>query len=365
MRRIGSTSRFSMRSARRACLYGAAILVVLQIIVVAIFHEVPQFGDPIFGARADRLQQRLRADPGERPLTIVALGSSRVQNGVSGQVIEKIVEENLHRRCVCFNFGFPWEGPITEHLYLQRLIDQGIRPDLLIVDVFPLYLIDIDRRPIEATRLEPERIRRTEAASLSRYGFDKHEIQRAHREAAISPWTRLRCQMLSRSGDRLIPAGNIYQNCGRFDDTGWLPIDAAMSPVEGRSRRVARQVTEFAPYLADWQPSARERQALRDLLALARVKGIPTLLVAMPSASEFRMLLSEKSRLRVAQLHAELRRDFGVAIVDAEGWLPNSEFNDALHLYSRGAEFFTRRFCAEEIVPLLERESTALSSRRK
>ena len=113
--------------------------------------------DPEFAAKFERLQARLDEHPNQ-PL-ILMLGSSRTLlmldagslhpdwNGTPAQV---------------FNFGMKGSGPLLELLCLERLLKAGVRPNLLLLEVFPRALQSsagsfarrslVSGRPAEACR---------------------------------------------------------------------------------------------------------------------------------------------------------------------------------------------------------------------
>src|SRR5262249_40283015 len=80
------------------------------------------------------------APSGPRPRLVLMLGSSRTALGVRGQQMERQLREALDFPVVVFNFGIPAAGPLTELLTLKRLLREGLRPDLLLIEVLPPQL---------------------------------------------------------------------------------------------------------------------------------------------------------------------------------------------------------------------------------
>ena len=46
-----------------------------------------------------------------------------------------------------------------------------------------------------------------------------------------------------------------------------------------------------------------------------------------------------------------VRGTYGVAIVDARGWVPDEEIFDSYHVLASGADMFSERLVREELVP--------------
>jgi hypothetical protein len=88
--------------------------------------------DPEYGHRLNRLKPiAVWAKENHRPLVIV-LGSSRVEMG--------FVPEQLPTSACVFNFAQSGCGPVGQFLKLERLINSGIKPDYVLVEVLrPLW----------------------------------------------------------------------------------------------------------------------------------------------------------------------------------------------------------------------------------
>ena len=103
-------------------------------------------------------------------------------------------------------------------------------------------------------------------------------------------------------------------------------------------------------------------RALRDLLALCRHEGIPTVLYLMPEGSIFRGWYTPSTRACFEDHLIRLSREYGVPIVNARTWMPDKYFGDSHHLYRRGASFFTRRFGSEVLSCLIKGQPQAMPS---
>ena len=83
----------------------------------------------------------------DRP-TVVMLGSSRTGLAFHGKRAEQALAAELGRPAVAFNYGVPASGPVTHLVYLDRLLDGGITPDVLVLEVMPTMLTPSTDRAI-------------------------------------------------------------------------------------------------------------------------------------------------------------------------------------------------------------------------
>ena len=62
------------------------------------------------------------------------------------QCVERELEDVLGRPVVVFNFGLWGAGPGTSLLTLHRLLAEGTRPDLVLIEVLPIFSLGNRRR---------------------------------------------------------------------------------------------------------------------------------------------------------------------------------------------------------------------------
>src|SRR5207248_1044291 len=121
---------FARRSALTFVWAVAAFAAGQLVLGLAVERWLPQARDPDYAAKVERLRAR-RAEAPDRPLVLV-LGSSRVQLGLRGGPVYAD-----GRTALVFNFGLSGAGPYLEALCLRRLFAEGVRPDLLVLEVLP------------------------------------------------------------------------------------------------------------------------------------------------------------------------------------------------------------------------------------
>ena len=68
------------------------------------------------------------------------LGSSRTLNALCGTTIDAELQRDLGQQVIVFNLGSTGVAPPAELLTFGRLVRDGVRPDLLLIEVFPAFL---------------------------------------------------------------------------------------------------------------------------------------------------------------------------------------------------------------------------------
>src|SRR5207237_388340 len=132
--------------------------------------------DPGYSDKEIRLARQEALNP-EGP-RVVMLGTSRTAAAFhAGRVRDQL------GRGVVFNFGIPASGPITHIIYLKRLLADGHRPDLLLLEVLPPTLADtpgglgIPAGPLEGRFFFGDRLLHHEIEDVIRYGFPEDQVR--------------------------------------------------------------------------------------------------------------------------------------------------------------------------------------------
>jgi hypothetical protein len=333
-------------------------------LAVAIDRWLPHFRDPFYAYKAARLRDRVLGTPA-RPLTVVMLGSSRTGCGLRGGLLEEQLPGQLGRPAVVFNLGIAGAGPVTELLSFQRLRAEGIRPDLLLVEVLPPLLAGQTPAPAEAEWLHADRLWLHELALLGRYNFPTDRLFRDWWQAWPVPCYGHRFAILSRLAPRLLPM-QYRQDWSRFcDASGWagITLDASWT-LEQRRRAVERTQREYSSCFLGFRLGGPACQALRELLEACRRDGIATALVVMPEGTEFRSWYPPPVWEQIEQFLGELSREYDAPLINAREWVGDEHFSDSHHLLTSGATVFTRRLGREVLQPLLagQRRATELAA---
>ena len=330
------------RCARRAVVGGVMAFAALQLGFGLLAEARPQVRDPLYGDKLVKLRRRLR----DADRTVVMLGSSR-----TGLAFHAANVEGQLGGVVAFNFGIPAAGPVTQLVYLKRLLSDGVTPDLLLVEVLPsLLAASADGRPQECGMLPAERLTRSECDAVAGYGFPSDAVHARWARTVALPAYWLRFQALTRVLPSSLPWHARCDWSRGADDDGFSRAWSQTVDDEKRSKLTENARREYAPTLAEYTPGGPAVAALEDLLAICRERGVPVRLVMMPESSSFRAYFPPAGYDRL--LH---RLDtFNVSLVNARDWLDDAAFYDGHHTFVAGADVFTERLTREAIGPALK-----------
>ena len=127
------------RRARRTVAALVAVWLASQLCLAVAADASTWLRDPLFGDKHAKLSQRIaaRTNGGGKPLSVVCVGSSRTCYAIRGDALERTLERSADRPVAAFNFGIPAAGPVTNLITVRRLLVDGDRPDLLVLEVMP------------------------------------------------------------------------------------------------------------------------------------------------------------------------------------------------------------------------------------
>jgi hypothetical protein len=334
---------------------------VLQIgLAVAIEFWLPDLRDPAYGVKLRVLKHRVTAGVTQQPMVLMG-GSSRVEYGLLGQPLEQQLAEELGTRPVVFNFGITAGGALTQLLVINRLVGEGIRPDLMLVEVFPPNL-SVNTGLNELPRLTPERLWLDELPLLANFGARPlPELRVEWWQGWPAPSYSHRHAILTRLAPLFLPGGVVAISSSRFDDSGMGPTFTCPRSPEEHQHAVAATIAQYRPWFHEFRLGGACCDALRETLRLCRREHIGAALVLMPEATEYRdTLYSPESWAQIEAFVADLSREFDVPVINARDWVPSDEFADGHHLIAAGAERFTERLGREHLAPLLRGTRPAL-----
>jgi hypothetical protein len=344
---------------RGALLWAAAVFVCGQLALsMTMSLWRPELRDPEYGLKLRSLRARL-AEHARRQPSVLVMGSSRVAVGFRPASLP-VYREGTGSSPVIFNFSLCYSGPLLELICLRRLLDDGIRPEHIILEIWPPLLNLESVEENQDTSLNILRMGWQDVRVLDRYSAPSWTRYRRWGRAQMVPWSFYRYPIMNRHApDWLDPSSRRDVNWHGLDDWGWLQVpdyrvhlsDAAYRAILERTRGMSGGV------LANLQITDPARRALRELLTLCRERHVAVTLLLMPEAVELRSWYSTESLARLDGFFRGLGQEFGVPVVDARAWAANDHFADGVHLVHDGADGFTQRLWREVIQPLLESPS--------
>jgi hypothetical protein len=252
-----------------------------------------------------------------------------------------------------FNWGVPASGPVAHLLHLRRLLANGHRPTLLLVEIHPPTFAALPDGPLEGRFADGTLFSWDELDWLAGYKFPVERLRQQRHGVVFAPWYQLRFQIMGRLAAYALPF-HLRQDWGRTTDpNGWSPIIVEEVDDEQRAAGLKRAGLEYKEILTRMKLGDGPVRALRDLLALSREHGIPVVIVRMPEGSGFRALYPRPVAQQLDQFVDGLAAKYECRVADCREWMPDNAFADGHHLLRVGAGIFAERLTREVIEPAL------------
>jgi hypothetical protein len=254
------------------------------------------------------------------------------------------------------NFGFPSTGFVTDLLTWRRFQRDGVRPDVLLIEVMPSLFVEDTPEQMKEELMPANRLTFFELGVLEPYrGGARPDLGR---EVALADATALysrRYAMTRAVVPSLVPA--VDDDRKPFFWVANRPLIPFEPPAEERAKALAWAHTQYAETLADYRPARCE--GLRRLLTSCRDEGVTAALVVMPEGPVYRSWYGPETWPRIEAWLYEIGREYGVEVINAREWMDEVDFKDSHHLLPAAADRFTERLAREHIVPALRRRGQA------
>lgn len=350
-----------IRSQARPALMWTLLFFVAGHLIVGLYlhRRHPEFFDPEMTLRMRRLPARLAEKP-VRPLAL-ALGSSRLVFGLRPASVMAQVPGSSETPLL-FNFSMLGVGPVGQRMVLHRLLQKGIRPKWLFVEVWPPILTQ--HFPFsEETRTFRHDVYWSDVSIIGQLYQRRWEAADRMIAQTLTPLLQYREPVLEHYTPSLL--GTLFQQQledGVFekylqyhlDDFGWVDFfNLHTDPVH--TERVRRVIK---PLFDDFHINAVSDRALHDMLAECRARNIRVMFLLMPDHSMMRGWYKSVQDRLFSYLR-RLSAENDALILDARSWQPDEDFPDCCHLSQRGAHSFSERFGREVYRPLLEGRAPA------
>lgn len=344
----------------RACLlWGLACFAAAHAgMLIATQSFWPHLRDPEFGYKLSALRQQIAEGP-DRAL-LVLLGSSRTGQGIRPGVLPELRTPD-GRSVLAFNFSQVGSGPLAELVILHRLLDAGLRPDWLAVEILPALL----NRTADAFGDVGTGISRlcwNDVRLLSHYVRDPQLMKRRWYKDQLAPWYAQRFSVMNHYASNCVPWRLRLDHWKQLDRWGWSDIGQDNQPLVLVPTALEVTRTTYYDDLQHLRVTSIEDHALRDLISLCRQERIPLLFYLMPEGTIFRKWYAPEVSARINDYLTRISQEYGVPIVDLRTWMEDKYFGDSHHLYRKGAALFTQRFGPEVLACLVQGRLEALPS---
>lgn len=310
----------------------AGFLVLQGGLALALESFRPTWRDPEYGFKLAALKSQQSATA-DRPL-LLFLGSSRVLNGIDPSRLSPPDQS------VVYNFGLTRHGPVQQTLCLSRLLDEGIRPRWVVLEIAP-HMMSAGGDGREIVPIERQRL--GDLATLRKATGASHDVYLEWFEDRATVLSTSRHALLSEWLPNWVSWGSRQDFVrSRTGPDGWLPMPEPLT-AEAAARARAEMIDLDGRQVHDFTLSAASERAVRVALDRCQKEQIRTAVVLMAEPTEFRALYTPHSEQQLQSFLAALRRDYGVTVFDGRGWVGDEGFRDPHHMNPTGAATFTNR----------------------
>jgi hypothetical protein len=324
-----------------------------QTLVVAFLEgRHPEFLDPKYGCRLLALRALCHEQP-QRPLLLV-LGSSRAEQGFRPGLLQN-GDASSQSGPLIYNLARGGSSPLLYLLTLRRLWADGIRPNGILIEIFPPALVEEDGDAVlyKATLRDWPVLRRYPVKGRT-WAFWLQD--------RLLLWYKYRSGLLAWAAPQWLPPQARWgENLWDYRGGEWRVLGDKVCAQE-RRRLTDDARRRYASALQNFRIADDADRALREVLDLCRTERLAVVLFLMPESSEFRSWYSSAARHQLSAYLAALHGEYGVPLIDARCWITDWDFSDGHHLLRWGASAFTRRFVTE-VLSVLDRGALACQRR--
>ena len=221
-------------------------------------------------AIASSASARSRREAPDRPL-VLFLGTSRAQNAFDPSAMGTLNEPGSP---LYFNFGQSGSSPLKVLLTLSRLLDAGIRPAAIVVEVLPLWL-GAESPPEEQFRAEALRLSASDFGRLGPYSNHIDDLRKHWLLARVAPWHAQRAVLMSHWLPRWLPWDErIDPQWEGMEPDGFVPFPEEFGNGGYRRLATAHARQEYAGTFAGIRMTDHAWNVLGDVVARCRSEGI-------------------------------------------------------------------------------------------
>ena len=344
----GERERFVFKRYRsqRSLLLAAVFFAVFQFLLAYVLDGLsPGRRDPEYALRLHMCRQR-QAEYPHRPL-IVVLGNSRSAMGICPSAWEaSIPSQRTEGIPMLFNFGLVGAGPMLQELAARRLIQDGIRPALVLWEYWPPFLHH-DERWNEHQRINKDRLSPRDLPWVTAC-YPPEEARLLHQniwwQHLLPCWSSRERILLQLVPEWIPPERRIDWTWKYLDGWGWYPgLDAHVLGMAGREKMTQQCQEIYQPLLARYRSAKEAEAALYRGVQLLQKAGIIVVLIYLPESKRFQDWYSPHAEGMILRHRQQLQRDLDVEWLDTRSWMEETDFIDGFHLSRQGAAAFTQR----------------------
>lgn len=314
---------------------------------------------------AESTLQALRRQP--RDPDILCLGSSRFGAGfVQEQIRQQLQEETGHLDVLVFNAAIEAGDLITAEYVLGRMVEQGICPSVLVVEISPetlarrcewmgqhaLRQLTWEDLPQywDAIWRSGNTLRMVSARLLPLHMHRRQICLRVYNET--NAWV----QPLWKEGDReknRVGKRKPAKTEQKLPDQGvpW-EVFKELAPDRHDPGRIEAGLPAIRRWLRNYEPGGCSGRSLERMLALASQRGMTVILVGVPVAEAHRRLYTPEIEEAFQSYLRSLCERHDCLFVDYRHRIPDALFQDNHHLTRAGGTAFSHMLAEEVLLPI-------------
>jgi hypothetical protein len=313
------------------------LLIAIAGIAFALETSKPQWRDPEFGHRIARLHKIQQQNPSCS--IVLVLGTSRTQNAIRPAAMGFLDEDNTIQM---FNFGQSGASPLKILLTLMRILDEGIRPAAVLVEVLPVWLT-FDGAAEDQFQNDVPQLSVIDLQHLAPYCHNPDELRSRWLAARTSPWHTQRISLMSHWLPNWMPwQSRINFQWQTMEPDGFVPFLFTDPPLAFRTEATAKTRQQYAGSFGGFRPGAMSLRALSDLVARCRTANVPVAFFVPPVAPTFQSWFDPGAwRAGESDLLA-VSKELGVDVFQPPNQFADVDFADGHHMLRKSAERYSR-----------------------
>jgi hypothetical protein len=327
------------------------------VLTLVVSYVAPEIRDPDQTLKLRKLQDCLARNDPSRPLVLM-MGSSRVGMGYRPELVDR-PDGPLY-----YNYGLCFAGPLLELITLHRILDAGIHPRAILLEVWPPHLADESAENTDKVSLNVNRMSWDDLRILAPYARRPSRLYRSWMVNRLECWSTYRFTLTRLFAPAFADSAKDEEvRWGGMHERGWLGQTTyrAHPPTDVYNRYLVHMRFRLARVLDKPVMAIDARKALIDFVSVCREHGIQVGLIWLPESPEFRNSYSTSGLAQASQELQALAGHEGLPIFDTNDWIPEEGFFDSYHLTHAGAALFTHRLEREVLTPLLAHTQAGLS----
>jgi hypothetical protein len=355
-----------MRGLKVLLWMGLAYLCIQLVGGIILDYHLPQLRFPSATATFEALSRLPHAPE------VICLGSSRFGAGfVQQEIRDRLRRASGDSQVLVFNAAIEAGDLITAQYMLERILDQRIRPRVLVVEVSPETLarrsewmgqhvarqLTWDTLPghLEAI-VRSGNLMRLLAARFLPLHVHRRQICRSLYDASVS----LAKQLLNTQPQRKGKAKKRPREVETTPDHG-VPWEVFKELTDDRHDpdRIQAGLPAIRRWLRNYRIGGSAADALDSILRAAKNEGIQVVLVGVPVAKAHRDLYEPAIEQAFMQHMNLVCKRFDCIFVDYRDRIPDELFLDNHHLTRAGGSAFSQLLAEEVLIPLWQRQTIA------